>query len=132
MKNLATLRKEHGLSQQKLASDIGLARNTICQYESGSRVPDVSTLALLADYFGVSTDYLLEREEKKSVMERPTSEIAENFICEFEEQMKEKVFQDIAKLYKAIKDVSLKAQILVVLVAYLNRNGINTENILGD
>ena len=62
MKNLATLRKEHGLSQQKLASDIGLARNTICQYESGNRVPDVSTLVLLADYFGVSTDYLLGRD----------------------------------------------------------------------
>ena len=131
MKNLATLRKEHGLSQQKLASDIGLARNTICQYESGNRVPDVSTLVLLADYFGVSTDYLLGREEKKAVMERPTSEITENFIREFKEQMKEKAFQDIAKLYKAIKDVSLKAQILTVLVAYLNRSGINTESIVG-
>lgn len=62
MKNLAVLRKEQGLSQQKLASDIGLARNTICQYESGNRVPDVSTLVLLADYFGVSTDYLLGRD----------------------------------------------------------------------
>lgn len=64
MKNLAVLRKECGLSQQKLASDIGLARNTICQYESGNRVPDVSTLVLLADYFGVSTDYLLGRDGK--------------------------------------------------------------------
>lgn len=62
MKNLAVLRKEYGLSQQKLASEIGLARNTICQYESGNRVPDVSTLVLLADYFGVSIDYLLGRD----------------------------------------------------------------------
>ena len=136
MKNLALLRKEHGLSQQKLASDIGLARNTICQYESGNRVPDVSTLVLLADYFGVSTDYLLEREEKKSVMERPTSEIAENFIREFKEQMKEKAFQDIAKLYKAIDlqeedRVSMKAQILTVLVTYLKGVGMDTQAIVG-
>ena len=136
MKNLATLRKEHGLSQQKLASDIGLARNTICQYESGNRVPDVSTLVLLADYFGVSTDYLLGREEKKSVIERPTSEIAENFIREFKEQMKEKAFQDIiAKLYKAIDlqedRVSMKAQILTVLVTYLKGVGMDTQAIVG-
>lgn len=65
MKNLALLRKEFGLSQQKLGNEIGLARNTICQYESGNRVPDVDTLKKIADYFDVSIDYLLGREEKK-------------------------------------------------------------------
>ena len=62
MKNLAMLRKAHGLSQQKLGDAVGLARNTICQYESGNRVPDVDTLIKLADYFGVTIDYLLGRE----------------------------------------------------------------------
>ena len=59
MKNLANLRKANGLSQQKLGSEIGLARNTICQYESGNRVPDVDTLVKIAQYFNVSVDYLL-------------------------------------------------------------------------
>lgn len=67
MKNLAMLRKAHGLSQQKLGDAVGLARNTICQYESGNRVPDVDTLIKLADYFGVSVDYLLGREDKFSL-----------------------------------------------------------------
>ena len=62
MKNLATLRKAYGLSQQKFGDAVGLARNTICQYESGNRVPDVDTLIKLADYFGVTIDYLLGRE----------------------------------------------------------------------
>lgn len=64
MKNLALLRKERKLSQQELGNKIGLARNTICQYESGNRIPDVSTLILLADFFDVSTDYLLDRDER--------------------------------------------------------------------
>lgn len=64
MKNLAKLRKENGLSQQKLGNEIGLARNTICQYESGNRVPDVDTLVRIADYFNVTVDYLLGREIK--------------------------------------------------------------------
>lgn len=59
MKNLVTLRKRNGLSQQKLGEEIGLARNTICQYESGNRVPDVDTLIKIAQYFDVSIDYLL-------------------------------------------------------------------------
>lgn len=59
MKNLSNLRKAKGLSQQKLGDEIGLARNTICQYESGNRVPDVDTLVKIAQYFGVSVDYLL-------------------------------------------------------------------------
>lgn len=64
MKNLTLLRKQNGLSQNKLGLEVGLASNTICQYESGRRIPDVSTLILLADYFGVSTDYLLDRQER--------------------------------------------------------------------
>lgn len=64
MTNLTILRKERKLSQQELGNKIGLARNTICQYESGNRVPDVSTLILLADFFNVSIDYLLDRDEK--------------------------------------------------------------------
>ncbi len=59
MKNLVNLRKAKGLSQQKLGKEIGLARNTICQYESGNRVPDVDTLIKIAQYFNISVDYLL-------------------------------------------------------------------------
>lgn len=77
MKNLALLRKERKISQQELGNKIGLARNTICQYESGNRVPDVSTLILLADFFNVSTDYLLDRDERN---QSPLSEAKQQLI----------------------------------------------------
>lgn len=61
--NLRKLREQKGVSQAELARSLGVARSTICQYEANRREPDNETLSKLADYFGVSTDYILEREE---------------------------------------------------------------------
>lgn len=56
------LRLQAKLTQGELAANIGVATNTLCQYELGSRqVPD-SVKHKLADYFGVTVDYLLCRE----------------------------------------------------------------------
>lgn len=89
MKNLAKLRKLFGLSQQKFGDEIGLARNTICQYESGNRVPDVDTLIKIAEFFGVSVDYVLGLDCTESSYEifidicikenRTTQSVAEEF-----------------------------------------------------
>ena len=123
MKTLALLRKERGLSQQRLASDIGLARNTICQYESGNRVPDVNTLVLLADYFDVSTDYLLGREEKKSVMQRPTSELVEKYQHLFYDSD----FVKIAKIYDNIQEAVVKGILVGYFLAAAKANGVDTS-----
>lgn len=54
------LRKEKNISQSKLAEEINLSNGAIGNYEQGLREPDISTLIALADYFGVSIDYLVE------------------------------------------------------------------------
>lgn len=59
--NLAKLRKERSLSQYKLAEFMNLSRGQIANYEQGSREPDFNTLEKFADFFDVSTDYLLGR-----------------------------------------------------------------------
>jgi transcriptional regulator with XRE-family HTH domain len=43
----------------------GLAESTISQYETGKRQPDNETLLKFANFFHVSTDYLLGNEQKK-------------------------------------------------------------------
>ena len=58
---LKELRKEHGISQLKLALDLNMNQNSVSRYENGSREADYATLIKLADYFNVSIDYLLER-----------------------------------------------------------------------
>lgn len=60
---LKQLRKENDVSQIKLAMDLNLSQNTISRYETGVREADYETLIKLADYFGVSVDYLLGRTD---------------------------------------------------------------------
>lgn len=59
---LRSLRKSRGLLGIKLAEDLKIGSNTLSQWESGAREPNYDVLCRLAEYFGVSTDYLLGRE----------------------------------------------------------------------
>lgn len=58
---LIELRKEKGLSQVALAKELGVDCSTIAKYETGDRLPDLVMLCKLADYFNVTTDYLVGR-----------------------------------------------------------------------
>lgn len=60
---LKLLREEHGLSQDKLGKEIGVSRYAIYTYEKGKASPTVEGLVMLADYFDVTTDYLLGRTD---------------------------------------------------------------------
>ena len=60
------LRTTKGISQAELGRFVGVERSTICQYEKGTRMPDNNILIKIADYFGVSVDYLLGRNEIKN------------------------------------------------------------------
>lgn len=53
------LRKTKGISQEQLADDIGVSRQAVSKWESIQSVPDIDRIILLADYFNVSTDYIL-------------------------------------------------------------------------
>lgn len=56
---LIKLRKSNGLSQEDLAEKLGVSRQAISRWESGSTLPDMSNLIQLSELFGVSTDYLV-------------------------------------------------------------------------
>lgn len=61
------LRKQHRLSQTELAKQIHVSQATVTSWETGRADPSSSALNTLADFFGVSSDYLLGRtNEPKS------------------------------------------------------------------
>lgn len=64
---LRTLRKEKGLTQIQFAKDFHIATGTVAMWETSKRMPDSFTLSKLADYFGVSVDYILGREDEKTL-----------------------------------------------------------------
>ncbi len=53
--------KDHRLSQKQLADVIAVTTGTVSNYENNQHLPDIEKLIMLADYFGVTTDYLLGR-----------------------------------------------------------------------
>ena len=62
---LKQLREEKKLSQQQLADKLKLNRSTYARYELNKTQPDYDTLEKLANFFGVSTDYLLGRDDNR-------------------------------------------------------------------
>ena len=55
------LRRDHHLTQRQMAKLLHVSSGTISNYETGKYVPSYETLIRIADYFDVTTDYLLGR-----------------------------------------------------------------------
>jgi transcriptional regulator with XRE-family HTH domain len=62
---LIELRKERGLTQAELAKSLNKTRSTLSGYETEGKEPDYDMLCRLAEYFGVTLDYLLGLENCK-------------------------------------------------------------------
>lgn len=57
------LRQSKSLNQEQLAEQIGLTKQAISQYERGERRPSMAVLESLCDFFNVSSDYLLGKDD---------------------------------------------------------------------
>ena len=76
--NLRTLRERHDMTQEYLGKLLNVTQSTIAYYESGKKQPTLETLIIIADYFEVSTDYLLNRTNfisTTSEISKPDSEL---------------------------------------------------------
>ena len=62
---LSEIRLGRKLTMKDVAKGIGMKPDTYRNYESGRLEPNLSTLTKIADFYGVSTDYLLGRESKE-------------------------------------------------------------------
>lgn len=62
---LTQLREERGLTKKEVAEKLNIDQTTYGKYELSKRQPDYHTLQLIADFFDVSTDYLLGRTDER-------------------------------------------------------------------
>ncbi|MBQ2840954.1 MAG: helix-turn-helix transcriptional regulator [Oscillospiraceae bacterium] len=65
--NLRKLRKEKGITQIALQMQTGIEQALISKFESGERVPPTDTLMRLAEFYGVSMDYIMCRTDNPEV-----------------------------------------------------------------
>jgi transcriptional regulator with XRE-family HTH domain len=61
---LRLLRTERDITQEQLGKSLGIGKTAISQYENGVRRPDADMLRRMAEFFCVSTDYLLGLDQK--------------------------------------------------------------------
>jgi len=110
--NIKTLRTAKNLTQEKLADFLGVSFQAISKWERGETVPDIYMIPAIADFFNVSTDFLLghdEEEKKKDV---------EEYISEYYRLWNESKFEELLVLLKsAVKKYPSEFSITV---RYLN------------
>ncbi len=68
-KNIKNLRVDNDIKQKEIAKLLNISQNTYSQYETGVIALTAEVLITLADYYGVSVDYLLGRTENPKINE---------------------------------------------------------------
>ena len=71
---LQALRKARGWSQEELAGQIHVSRQTLSKWESGGAVPDTENVIALSRLFGVTTDYLLLADGEAAAVQAAPAE----------------------------------------------------------
>lgn len=64
---IRTIRLAKGISQVDLGKAIGVSKQSVSNWENDNIQPSIDMLVQIADYFGVSTDYLLDRETTRTL-----------------------------------------------------------------
>ena len=73
---IIVLRKQQGWSQEQLAEQLGVSRQSVSKWESGLSIPDLDKIIKMSSIFGVSTDYLIKDE----ITEIPASATADTAV----------------------------------------------------
>ena len=81
--NLKKIRKEHNLSQEQLADELGVSRQAISKWESGSAYPEMDKIIALCDKFNLNIDDLLHKDIKEVKGEDETKKNINNLIDSF-------------------------------------------------
>lgn len=96
-KRIKKLRIERNFTQQDLAHQINVSKNTISLYETGKKYPSLITLCKIAAIFNVTTDYLLGLSNalgtEYAALDDIQLEILRNLVSQFEQmnQMKNEI-----------------------------------------
>lgn len=65
-KKIRNLRKQNNITQEALAEEMNVSRQTISKWENGTTIPDVNNICELARFFQVTTDFLLNYNDHQT------------------------------------------------------------------
>ena len=108
---LKMLRSEKNLTQKQLADILNMQNTAISKYELGERKPDQDTLMKIAEYFNVSTDYLLGNSNiRNPYNDKDEFNIVDEFLLDLKKKAKKRGIEfdvnsddDLLDIYEFIK-----------------------------
>ncbi len=112
------LRKEHGFSQETFAEKLGVSRQSVSKWESGSALPDTEKIILMSDLFGVSTDYLLKNAEPQDTDDKNDDDV--NDVDDVQAKPKKKITKKklIAMIIAGVLILSIIATAIAIPLKY--------------
>ena len=115
---ISFLRKEKGLSQKQVAADLGVSQALLSHYEKGIRECGLDFVIKVADYYGVSTDYLLGRTPQRNGATIAISDLPEAVETETKSHMakssllsvlnKKLIVNSIELIFDVLEDIGSK------------------------
>lgn len=119
--NLKRIRKEHNLSQEALAEQLGVSRQSVSKWESSQAYPEMEKIVLICKLYNVGVDDLLNGNIKKIEKEQKSKINVSKYINDFINYMS-KVFDVFSsmKFKDKIKCLFEQAIVILVLVIVFN------------
>ena len=96
------LREYRNISQEKLAEKIGISKSAISMYEQGGRIAPMKIQDKIADFFGVSLDYLWGRKIETKGCSTELTKWLEAQLASKDEEQKRKIRNIISEVIKNI------------------------------
>lgn len=114
---ITLLRKKNNYSQEDLANELGISRQSVSKWESGNSIPDLDKIIKISNLFGVSTDYLLKDELEEETLSETDEMLEEGKIVSLEQanEFLEATLQFANKLSLAILLFILSPITLIIL-----------------
>ena len=106
MLKIQELRTSAGLTQRELAEQIGVKNYTVANWEQNRTEPSIKDLIDLANFFEVSVDYLIGRENElgQVVVFKNLSDCQKELLCTFEtlNEEQKKLFYSLLQQFKSV------------------------------
>jgi transcriptional regulator with XRE-family HTH domain len=106
MERLKQLRSERSLYQKDIANYLGIDRTTYVKYENGTSEPNNDMLLKLAEFFNVSTDYLLEKTNKKDTDKNiiPSDDDIKFALFNGDKEITDDMYEEVKRFAQFVKD----------------------------
>lgn len=108
MERLIKLRKSRKLTQSELAIIMNVAKNTVSQWESSKREPNLDTIKKLANVFNVSVDYLIGNDTEEKHAQQRNAKVLTQIQQEVTKKIAELPDSDVMRVFDFIQGITAK------------------------